>query len=161
MKKIKKIFVIVTIISMFSVLCGNFITLNEFEGRHTIYKKKDWDTDPDVIPQTSGFIALFEDDFESGLSKWDSITGLWHLTDNISHSDPYHSPTHSMWFGNESTGTYYNGSEWARGNLTSIAIDLSSANNATLEFYHWKEVESYEPDSFDVTEVYITTDNVA
>ena len=30
MKKIKKIFVIVTIISMFSVLGGNFITFNEF-----------------------------------------------------------------------------------------------------------------------------------
>ena len=63
-----------------------------------------------------------------------------------------------MWFGNESTGTFYNGSWWARGNLTSIAIDLSSVNNATLEFYHWKEVEEYE--IFDDSYVFISTDNV-
>jgi len=161
MKKIKKIFVIVTIISMFSVLSGNFITLNEFEGRHTIYKKKYWDTDLDVIPRTSGFITLFEDDFESGLSKWDSITGLWHLTDTgSSWPDPCHSPIHSMWFGDESTGDYDPTSVGSleRGNLTSIPIDLSSVNNAYLQFYHWKVTE-VDPD-FDHTYVYITMDNI-
>ena len=160
MKKIKKIFVIVTIISMFSVLGGNFITLNEFEGRHTIYNKKDWDTDLDINPRTSGNITIFEDDFESGLSKWNSISGYWNLT-NTSTSwpppwNPCHSPTHSMWFGDNTTGTYDNGTSPAWGYLISIPIDLSSVDNAYLEFYHWKDVE----DGWDFSYVQISNDSI-
>jgi C1A family cysteine protease len=100
-------------------------------------------------------LEIFYDDFESGLSNWESITGLWHLTDNSSSwTDPYHSPTHSMWFGDESTGTYNTGSR-AMGNLTSIPIDLYGCIDATLEFYHWREGEG---GSYDVSFIYISAD---
>ena len=100
---------------------------------------------------------IFYDDFESGLSQWDSITGLWHLTNASSvWSDPYHSPTHSMWFGNESTGNFDTGYQ-EMGNLTSIPIDLTVTTYAQLEFYQWREGEG---GSYDVSYVYISTDGV-
>jgi C1A family cysteine protease len=100
---------------------------------------------------------IFYDDFESGLSKWDTITGMWHLT-NISSiwSNSYHSPTHSMWFGNESTGTYDSGYR-EMGELTSIPIDLTGIDIAKLEFYHWREGEG---GGYDESYVYISTDGV-
>ncbi|MFW9987178.1 MAG: C1 family peptidase [Candidatus Odinarchaeota archaeon] len=100
--------------------------------------------------------TIFYDDFESGLSKWESITGLWHQTDSGStNSDPYYSPTHGMWFGNESTGDYETGNR-EQGNLTSIPFDLSNCLDAHLEFYHWRETED-NPD-YDISYVYISTD---
>jgi C1A family cysteine protease len=100
---------------------------------------------------------IFYDDFESGLSQWESITGMWHLTNASSiWPDPYHSPTHSMWFGDESTGNYDSGYQ-EMGELTSIPIDLSGTTYAELEFYHWREGEG---GGYDVSYVYISTDGV-
>lgn len=100
---------------------------------------------------------IFFDDFETGLSKWVSSTGLWHLTDGSSiWSDPYHSPTHSMWFGNESTGNYDTGFRES-GDLISIPINLASTGFASLEFYHWREGEGY---GYDESLVYISTNGV-
>ncbi|MFX1311478.1 MAG: Ser-Thr-rich GPI-anchored membrane family protein [Promethearchaeota archaeon] len=100
---------------------------------------------------------IFFDDFESGLSQWDSITGLWHLTDTgSSWPDPCHSPTHSMWFGQEATGDYDTGYQ-EMGDITTIPIDLSASDAATLEFYHWREGEG---GGYDVSYVYISTDGV-
>jgi PKD repeat protein len=83
-------------------------------------------------------ITLFSDDFESGLSKWTSATGLWHLTDSGSAwTDPYHSATHSMWFGNETFGTYATGGR-SMGDLITIPIDLSVTWTAYLQFHHWR-----------------------
>ncbi|MFX0181023.1 MAG: CARDB domain-containing protein [Candidatus Hodarchaeota archaeon] len=98
---------------------------------------------------------IFSDDFERGLSNWVSISGLWHLTDNSSAwQNPYHSPIHSMWFGNESTGNFEtNFREF--GDITSISIDLSGTDIAFLEFYHWREGEG---GSFDSSNVYISID---
>ncbi|MHA1411999.1 MAG: CARDB domain-containing protein [Promethearchaeota archaeon] len=102
--------------------------------------------------------VLFYDDFENDLSKWDAITGLWHLTNNSSSwPNPYHSPIHSMWFGNESTGTFNTG-ERAIGNLTSIQIDLTRTHVAILEFYHWREGEG---SIFDVSNIYVSVDDVS
>jgi len=157
MKKNKPIFLIIAIVSMISVLCGNFFILNEFDERQPAYNDINWNRDLEVNPLPAGYISIFSDDFESGLSKWESITGLWHLTDNISHSNPYHSPTHSMWFGNESTGNYETGFT-EMGNLTSVPIDLSSTTDTILEFYHWKETENGSP--YDASRVYISTDNI-
>lgn len=86
--------------------------------------------------------TLFEDDFESGSSKWSSITGLWHMT-NSSSSWPNssHSTENSMWFGQESTGDYDTGGR-VEGNLTSVSFDLSLVYQANLEFYHWRVGES-------------------
>ncbi len=101
--------------------------------------------------------TIFFEDFESGLSKWETITGLWHLTDDTSiWSDPYHSPTHSMWFGDESTGTFATGLQ-EYGELVSYPIDLSSYEDASLEFYHWRAGEG---GSFDVSYVYISIDGI-
>lgn len=94
--------------------------------------------------------VIFDDDFEHGITKWQSVTGLWHLTTNSSRS-----LTHSMWFGNESTGNYDQGV--VRGNLTSNPFDLSKALNASLEFYHWRETE--EDGYFDYTAVFISNDS--
>jgi len=100
---------------------------------------------------------LFYDDFEKGLSKWSSITGLWDLTGaGSSWPDSYNSSSHSMWFGNESTGDY-DTKFTERGNLTSIAIDLSSVNNAFLSFDHWRECE--DETGFDVSYVFISNDS--
>ncbi len=100
---------------------------------------------------------IFYDDFESGLSKWVSITGLWHLTGTSSAwSNPYHSPIHSMWFGNESTGNYDTGFQEV-GDLTSTTIDLTNIDVAFLEFYHWREGEG---SSWDVSSVYISIDGL-
>ena len=102
--------------------------------------------------------SFFHDDFESGLSKWDSITGLWHLTsDSSAWPDPCYSPTHSMWFGDESIGTYNTGFIGA-GELTSIPFDLTYKSTAFLEFYHWREAEGDL--EYDVSKVYISTDGM-
>ena len=93
--------------------------------------------------------VIFDDDFEHGISKWQSVTGLWHLTTNSSRS-----LTHSMWFGNESTGNYDQGI--VSGNLTSNPFDLSKAINASLEFYHWRETEINPV--YDDTAVFISND---
>ncbi|MFX1393724.1 MAG: S8 family serine peptidase [Promethearchaeota archaeon] len=101
-------------------------------------------------------IIYFQEDFEGGLSKWVDINGLWHLTDTgSSWPNPCHSPTHSMWFGDEISGTFETGFR-EFGNITSIPIDLSGATQAYLEFYHWKEVEEF--DIYDFSYVYISID---
>ncbi len=98
---------------------------------------------------------IFYDDFESGLSQWVSITGLWHLTDNSSAwLNPYNSPIHSMWFGNESTGNYETGFQ-EFGSITSTSINLMTIGVAFLEFYHWREGEGH---GYDISYVYISID---
>ncbi len=102
---------------------------------------------------------VFFDDFENGLSKWSEITGLWHLANESSDwSDPYHSPTHSMWFGNEETGNYNTGDR-VIGNITTIPFSLIDMENVYLTFYYWKETEGF---SFvDLSTVYISIDGIS
>lgn len=97
--------------------------------------------------------TIFEDNFESDLSKWVSITGLWHKT-NSSSSWPnsYYSYKNSMWFGQESTGDYETNSR-EKGSLTSIFFDLSLITQANLEFYQWREGELH-----DCSYIYISID---
>ncbi|MFX1397715.1 MAG: C25 family cysteine peptidase [Promethearchaeota archaeon] len=106
--------------------------------------------------------SVWFDDFENGLSKWESITGLWHLTnDSVTWPPPWnpsHSPTHSIWFGNESTGNIVNSSgRFISGDLISKPIDLSSEEKAYLEFYHWMQVLPWI--GRQVSNVYISVDN--
>jgi len=103
---------------------------------------------------------IFFEDFESGLSKWETITGLWNLTDESSiWYIPYHSPTHSMWFGTESTGDYDTGFR-EMGELISYPINLSSYEGfrLLLEFYHWREGEGTI--GSDISFVNISTDGI-
>jgi len=104
--------------------------------------------------RTSDPSSIFFDDFENGLDKWQNITGLWHMTDNESSwPDPYHSPTHSMWFGNESTGNYATGAR-EMGDLISEPFSLINIYQAELEFYQWRMGEGM---GYDVSYVYIST----
>ncbi|MFX1371850.1 MAG: C25 family cysteine peptidase [Promethearchaeota archaeon] len=121
-----------------------------------------------LVSNIINYKTLWFDDFESGLSKWESITGLWHLTnDSVSWPppwDPYNSPIHSMWFGNASTGDIRNSSSlsllaYSTGHFISIPIDLSSEENAYLEFYHWRN--HLQPLRIQhLSYVYISTDNI-
>ncbi|MFX0103104.1 MAG: DUF2341 domain-containing protein, partial [Candidatus Hodarchaeota archaeon] len=101
-----------------------------------------WTIGPDVNPFLLNYSkTIFFDDFESGFSNWESMTGLWHLTDTTSSwPDPCHSPTHSMWFGQESNGTYDTGVQ-EYGELVTVPIDLSVLDQAFLEFFHWRQGE--------------------
>ena len=110
-------------------------------------------------PPPSG--GVWEDDMESG-QKW-SVTGLWHLTTRKAHS-----PSHSQWFGDETTGTYGAGgtasmgargglqpqaSGQVTGTLTSPQIPLGGGSAVTLSFWHWRHVEYYTKGSYDKTYV--------
>ncbi|GAB4319360.1 MAG: hypothetical protein Kow0069_22840 [Promethearchaeota archaeon] len=98
----------------------------------------------------------FEDDLEAGLGNWQEASGLWHLTDNSSLPSAAVSPTHSAWFGQETTGTYDAGTRVA-GNLTTEPFDLFHFGSAWLEFKHWREADG----SQDVSRVYASSDGFA
>ncbi|MFX1478438.1 MAG: pre-peptidase C-terminal domain-containing protein [Promethearchaeota archaeon] len=146
MKNIKKIeyavYATVLVICLSSIIPYGFIKVNPT------------DTSIQENQLRTSAVAFF-DDFESGLTQWVSITGLWHLTDTgSSWSNPCHSPTHSMWFGNESTGNYDTG-YWEYGEMVSTSFSLVGFTIATLDFYHWREGEG---DTWDMSFVDISTD---
>jgi hypothetical protein len=102
----------------------------------------------------SSYLSFFEN-LDSELSKWEEIGGLWHKTGSDSQwTNSYYSDNQSFWFGKEDTGNYDTG-EIVSGNLTSRPFDLSNVKEASLELYHWKELDGSE----DVTEIYLSTDN--
>ncbi|MFX0074460.1 MAG: pre-peptidase C-terminal domain-containing protein [Candidatus Hermodarchaeota archaeon] len=101
--------------------------------------------------------TAFSDDFESGLSKWQNITGLWHLTDTgSSWPNPCHSSTHSMWFGNETTGNYETSFQ-EYGEMISVPFSLVGYTLATLEFYQWREGEG---SGYDISYIDISTNGI-
>nr|MDO8116638.1 hypothetical protein [Candidatus Sigynarchaeota archaeon] len=108
-------------------------------------------------PEVNPFLGfwnqtVFSDDFESGTSKWTTITGFWHLTTTASTwPNPCHSPISSMWYGQEGTGNYATGAR-TQGELTSISIDLSLLSTASLEFFYWLQGEG---GSWDYGYVYV------
>jgi len=90
----------------------------------------------------------FYDDMEGDVSHW-TTTGLWHLTET-----DYHSPTHSFWYGQESTGNYDTGAP----NSGELKTDrLPQLPSALLELYYWREVE-YVKGDFDQTIIYDSVD---
>ena len=72
------------------------------------------------------------DDMESG-QNW-TATGLWHMTQQKSHSS-----SHSQWYGQEGTGNYDTGGR-SQGTLISPAIDVSGTSSVTVSFWHWRSV---------------------
>ena len=79
----------------------------------------------------------WSDDMESG-QNW-TATGLWHMTQQKSHST-----SHSQWYGQEGTGNYETGGR-SMGTLTSPAIDVSGTSSVTISFWHWRSVFYYPP----------------
>ncbi len=96
-------------------------------------------------------------DFETSPSDW-STSGLWHLVDDSDSYGDSNSPTHSMWYGQDSTGDYDTGSQ-TTGSLTSPSIDLTGASDAELYFSHWFETEDYDG-NYDSVEVTVNGDQV-
>jgi hypothetical protein len=114
--------------------------------------------------RTAGCGSTWSDDMES-TEAW-ATTGLWHRTELRSYS-----ASHSLWFGNPTTGTYglQSGvmSTLSRriptalgtksiggvsGTATSPMIKVVPGAAVELAFWHWREVESY-PGNFDRTSV--------
>jgi hypothetical protein len=143
LKKIKYIFsIIIILLFLNSIINHNLIKVNSIN------------TSIQECKLSNGSVA-FSDDFESGLLQWENITGLWHLTDvGSSWPDPSHSPTHSMWFGNETTGTYDTGVQ-EYGEMISVPFSLVGYTIVSLEFYHWRETEG---SGYDISYVDISTD---
>jgi len=78
----------------------------------------------------------WSDDMES-VQNW-TVSGLWHRTQQKSHSS-----THSQWYGQEGTGNYDTGG-YSAGTLTSPSIDVSGTDTVTVSFWHWRSVFHYE-----------------
>ncbi|HPQ41575.1 MAG TPA: C25 family cysteine peptidase, partial [bacterium] len=84
--------------------------------------------------------VFFSDDIESGEGDW-TYDGLWHIVPEASACNENHSPTHSWYYGQESTCTFNTGSANS-GTLTSPIIDLTGATEAELHCWYWFEGES-------------------
>ncbi|RLF49664.1 MAG: hypothetical protein DRN20_01535 [Thermoplasmata archaeon] len=103
----------------------------------------------------------FYDNVESGQDGWNA-TGLWHITTRHSYS-----PSHSWWFGDESSGTYdvkdENGNSIRTyGNLTSPPISLIGMSHAYLIFYYYLDLETtYDPAGWEFAYVLISKDGGA
>nr|MDO8114870.1 DUF2341 domain-containing protein [Candidatus Sigynarchaeota archaeon] len=83
--------------------------------------------------------TLFSDNFESGLAKWSTVTGAWHVSNPAGSYNAYRSPTHSVWCGSEATGLYPNSHA---AELVSMPIDVSIVDSAYLEFFHYQTTEA-------------------
>ena len=82
----------------------------------------------------------FFDDMESGPNGWWS-DGLWHqVQDGVSPYPNSFSPTHSWWYGQDSTGDYDTGAANS-GHLTSPPIEIPPGAQAELSFWQWYETE--------------------
>jgi len=88
----------------------------------------------------------WSDDMESG-QNW-TATGLWHMTEQKSHST-----THSQWYGQEGTGNYATGGR-SSGYLTSPVIDVSGTDSVTISFWHWRSVFHYDLPGFAQDQTY-------
>ncbi len=127
--------------------------VNAFDGIYST--SSGWMEGPEVNPLLAhNNYTIFSEDFESGLSKWEVVDGLWHVTDTGSMwPDPVHSPVHAMWYGREQFGTYETGGR-TYGSMISKPIDLTITPTAYLEFFHWREADGGQDHSY----VYVSTD---
>ena len=101
-------------------------------------------------------IAVFYDNFESGVNGWASL-GLWHQETAQSYS-----PSTSWTYNTGAPNYNYdivinNNSSRNSGNLTSPSIDLTTKNNAILRFYDYYQTETGT--IFDVRWIQISINN--
>ncbi|NMC08484.1 MAG: hypothetical protein GYA24_24965, partial [Candidatus Lokiarchaeota archaeon] len=112
----------------------------------------------DAMNIVGGNVTLFHDNFDTNTIRWESMSGLWHVTGYWSTwPSSYRSYGQSIWFGSEATGNFYTASR-ARGSIVSMPIDLSGATSANLEFYHWRAGEGGTV--YDQSYVYVSTNKV-
>lgn len=86
--------------------------------------------------------APWTDTVENGVQGWNA-TGLWHqIEDGTNDYANSHSPSHSWWYGQNSTGTYDTGSVNS-GSLTSPPINIpDTLQSPFLQFWSWYETET-------------------
>jgi PKD repeat protein len=113
-----------------------------------------------VTVQTRAVTVAFQDDMESGPSKWtiegtDGGTGsaLWHLSTHRAAS-----PVTAFYYGREDTLTYNTGTR-NFGSITSVPIDLTGHTDSLLSFTHFLQTESTSP--FDTARVQVSNNNGA
>ena len=88
------------------------------------------------------------EEFEAGAAGWNT-SGLFHLTDVHAAS-----PTHAMWFGDETSHNYDTGDQ-VTGALTSPVVSLAGASAPTLV---WEQILDVEDDaSYDQAFVEVAT----
>jgi subtilisin family serine protease len=104
----------------------------------------------EISKTTFSRIYYFYEDFEDDLSKWNTVEKQWHVTsDSSGLPNSSHSSSHSIWFGDENFGYYRPEDPDFWGMLISIPINLSKAGKELyLEFYHWRETETFIDDSY-------------
>jgi hypothetical protein len=97
----------------------------------------------------------FFDDVESGTNGW-TATGLWHIAGATTCSNSF-SPTHSWYYGTNSTCTYNTGVANS-GDLVSPVFVVPAGG--TLTFQSWEQTES-SGTTYDKRIIHITTNNSA
>lgn len=91
---------------------------------------------------------LLNDDVETGAGNW-TATGLWHRSGLRGHDSAT-----AWYYGQDSTGTYFNGTQDS-GTLTLASpIDLRGVSQALLRFKDWRQVIDLTP--LDVARVQVS-----
>ncbi len=84
-----------------------------------------------TVGATLGVSYPFDDDFESGSANW-QLNGLWNTV-----SADAHTPAHAL---SDSPGRFYTNNTDSAATIIS-SVDLSSATNPALRFYHHYSLE--------------------
>ncbi|MDY7076739.1 MAG: pre-peptidase C-terminal domain-containing protein [Chloroflexota bacterium] len=88
---------------------------------------------------SGGVTAPYYDDLEGSLFNW-SFHGMWHHVDENSPYPGAHSGTHSMWYGQDTTGDYDDGTANS-GSLTAPEVYIPDTGYY-LRFNYWYETET-------------------
>jgi thermitase len=91
-------------------------------------------------------------DLETGLNDW-TTSGLWHLIDQNNPYAEIHTGTHSIWYGQDSTGDYRTGTSANSGRFTSPHIQLGN-NAGNFSFWSWYRTEE-SGYVYDLKDVYL------
>jgi predicted secreted protein len=101
-----------------------------------------WSDSFDVPVVCGSATAPWSDDMEKGINGW-TYDGLWHqVQDGVSPYPNSHTPTHSWWYGQDSTGNYDTGAANSGSLTTPPVIIPSSAPSPGLGFWYWYQTET-------------------
>lgn len=94
---------------------------------------------------------LYDNDVETGDAGW-TAQGLWNRSERRSVS-----ATHAWYYGQEISGNYDLGNVRTSGGLISPDIYLEPGWCYTLSYRSWHSTETQNPNSFDVKQVFVST----
>lgn len=98
----------------------------------------------------------FSDDMETGIQKWESASGLWHIVTSPATYAISHGGARSWWYGQDDTGNFNNG---ASNSGAIISVPFTVPTNGQLSYWSWEQTESSI--TYDTRKVYISTNNGA